>query len=81
MDVLQNSFFYTISTNFNRLAPVTKKKSIHYLYQSEFCTCSHFFNNIITAKPLPMEGIFVGSKEVEIWGAGYECSFLMPSLP
>ena len=29
----------------------------------------HFFNNFITPKPLPTDGIYEGSKEVEIWAS------------
>jgi hypothetical protein len=37
------------------------------LYHSESWTRSHFFNNLVIApKPFPTDGIFEGSKEVEI---------------
>jgi len=69
MDILHTSFSCIISININRFAPARNKTSI-LLYQSEFCTHSHFFSNfVITPKPFPTDDTFEGCKEVDILGS------------
>jgi hypothetical protein len=69
MDILHTSFFCIICINFNHFAPARNKTSM-LLYQSEFCTHSHFFSDcVIIPKPFPTDGTFEGTKEVDILGS------------
>jgi hypothetical protein len=62
MDVLNTSFFYIISINFNSLAPA-RNKSIYLLLVPVLILHSqpllHFFNNLaIAPKHFPTDGTF-----------------------
>jgi len=70
MDALHTTVFYTNATNFKSLVPV-RRASIPFLYECEFCTCSHsLLASSLLPNLFPTDGIiFEGSKEVEIWGS------------
>ena len=63
--------FYITRNNFNSLAPARNRIICPPLVQVWIVylqTLPHFFNNPVTApNPLPTDGNFEGSKEVEIW--------------
>ena len=69
MYLLHTSFLCIISMNLNSLVSV-RNKSVCSLLVPVWILYRHFFSNLfMTSKCFPMDGIFEGSKEVEITGS------------
>jgi hypothetical protein len=69
-DVLHTIFFRVSPSTSTALRQREPSASVPCLYQSECCTRSHFFNNLVIAlQPFPTDDIFGGSNEVELQGS------------